>query len=337
MLRQSVQTSYRNEFEAKSLRDEQSACKGLLRMFCDVVIELNSELQLVGPAQDLCTFLLRGSTRLTEGTPFVDLMPRDEDKTKFDKLCTCQEGPRAIHVGVRDGNGTLMEVELFSLRFEGLDGLPRCLAGLREYSDAAPPAPQLPHEIVGREQLGTLGPQIVVLDARDSQLKVHKISQELARLTGAAQNSKFVRYVQNSRAFKSWMQSQLKAFMDLPMDGDSDRGSSSSSSSQGDNGKSSKRRASLKQTRAVKTSFPVRLRPRNGSAHWHFCATCTCLFNDDADFSGDAESPLQVQIELRDITRRPGSFRSPRVQSDSVCSDFDQSHCKQSRTGHGGF
>jgi len=158
-----------------------------------------------------------------------------------------------------------------------------------------------------REQLGPWGPQTVVLDARDSQLQVQRISEELTRLIGAGPGSKFVRYVQNSRGFKSWIHMQLRASTDLPVDWSSD----GSNSSLGGGTRS--------------RSKQVRLRPRGGSAHWHFCATCTCLFNDETEFSGDAESPLPVQIELRDITRLPGGFRSTRIQSDLACSDLDRS------------
>jgi len=241
----------------------------------------------------------------------------------FCNVCTRQEEPCSIHVGVRDGNGTLIELEVFSFKFEGLDGLPRCLAGLRESSDLAPPAPQLPRETSSGEQLGTLGPQIVVLNALDGQLQIHSISEGLARVTGAAPGAKFGRYVQNSRAFNMWIQKQMMSFTDTNFGDDSEGGSSGNQC--GSRSRSSYSRSS-NQTRPVKKSFPVRLRPASGSAHWHLRATCECVLDDGDDhLSCDADPTLRVPIMVQDTSRWPGSFRSTHIQSRSICSDFEGS------------
>jgi len=311
ILRSSVQRSFRKEIEAKMLRHEQSAFRGLLRMVCDVVIELDSRLCVVGPARDLCTFLLRGSSRIAEGTPLVDLMVREEDKVKFDRVCFSPEGPHAMHVGMRDGSGTLMQVEMFCSQFEGLDGEPRrYLVGLREFCDQPQSAAALPQELDVLEHVGPMRPQIVVLDATAPQLSIINISDGLACLTGAATGGKFVRYVQNSRTFTCWMESQLNAFLDTVGDADGDSSNGGGSNTEAPR-TSEGPRSSRHQAEAFDKTLQVRLRPRAGSDSSHISATCMISFDDSTtELLLEPESHVWVQLEFRDIVRAPGPFRS---------------------------
>jgi len=285
-LRQSLQTSFQRDLEAKTLRGEQFAFKALLRMFCDVVFELDTQLCLVGETHELCAFLLRGSNQAMEGTQLVELMPREEDRARFRQLGTSRDGPSVMHFSLRDGNGTLIEVEMFSFLFDGLDGKARCFAGLREFSDAAPPAAdderiRLASAI--SEPILTESPQLVTIDTADPSLPIQSISEGLDQLTGATKGSAFGRYLGNSREFTCWVQTQVNIWIcagHVPC--------------------------------PAQTSLEVRLRPRCDWAHSHIAAVCRLLNDSDNSSNEDSEgedSHLRARVEIHTIRRRPGGFR----------------------------
>jgi hypothetical protein len=294
ILRQSVQASFFNYCEARALQSEQSAFKGLLKMVCDLVIELDSQLCVVGPTQDLCTFLLRGSSRALEGIPFMDLMQKEEDKTHLCEVCTRRGDANAIHVSMRDGNDTFIEVEIFCSQFEGLDGTTRYLVGLREFTDKSPPSGQLPGWTA--ESACIAAPQAVIVDTFD-QLRVLKVSDGLASLTGVAQGKPFVKYVQNSSDFTAWIQQHMNVRMYAAMES----GTCSDSESE---------------EHSVAANFEIHLRPSFDWTHSHFSAVCTM---QAAGSNGILDiidlEPHHAQIRICDISRQPGGFKRHLVQS----------------------
>jgi len=312
ILRQSLQTSFQKDMEAKMLRGEQFAFKALLRMVCDVVIELDPHLRLIGPAQDLSAFLLRGSTQTMEGIPLVEIMPREEDRARVLALFINHDGPRVTHFSLRDGNGTLMEVEMFSFLFEGLDGKSRCFAGLREFSDRAPPAATLSQTPTYEEAMrtGSMTPepvlmescQFITLDTGDPHLRIQSISKGLEHLIGATNDSNFIRYLGNSRVFIRWMQEQVNL---KKMEVNNDSNSNNSAESL---------------PLPAQTSLEVRLRPRFDWARSHICAVCKLLDDDDDDSSSihtsdKAGSDMHERFQIHTMRRLPGGFRERSVRS----------------------
>eukprot|EP00929_Paragymnodinium_shiwhaense_P023021 TRINITY_DN14513_c0_g1_i2.p1 TRINITY_DN14513_c0_g1~~TRINITY_DN14513_c0_g1_i2.p1 ORF type:complete len:602 (-),score=109.46 TRINITY_DN14513_c0_g1_i2:187-1992(-) len=127
-----------------------SAACSLLNSVCDVVVEVDGDLNIAEPAQRLACTLLHGDNRSLQGTRLSEYLASDSDTQRVVEAlnpATCdRDVGKAFHVCLRDALGTTMSVEMFSIPFEGVDDLPRYLLGIREFSDVAalPPPPRLP-------------------------------------------------------------------------------------------------------------------------------------------------------------------------------------------------
>jgi len=305
-LQRSVQASLQKDIEAKMSQGEQSAVSSLLNMVCDVVIELDAQLRLVGPSRTLCDFLLRGSTQTLEGASFLDLLPKEEDRAMFDQGLPSDSGAHSVRFNLRDGNGTLIQVDMFHSCFEGPDGKCRYFAGLSECRDNGPPAARLPSEFAGRcltsqghisEDAFMEATQMVVVDSTDPNLPIIEVSEGLEHLTGVAAGNHFIRCVGSSREFTIWLQEEVNKFLDGREDAHHQH-----------------------------RIFAARLRPRLDSAKTHLCASCTAtMYTGSTSIAGEGDgrdgngggnadqedgTNLNVVLEVHNIVRRHGNFRS---------------------------
>jgi len=124
---------------------EQSATRALLGTVCDVIVELDATLTIADEAPQLSHLLLRSGTSL-QGEQLQAFMPDEDDRTAYTKamLNTSVDIPaRAFHTRIRDSDGNSLSMELFAVQFEGVDGLPQHLLGMREFTDL-PPLAKLP-------------------------------------------------------------------------------------------------------------------------------------------------------------------------------------------------
>lgn len=155
--------------EDRSMRRERSATRALLNTMCDVVVELDTSMSIVGHASKLACLLLHGSGRSLQGTNLQEQLATAEDQEKLAaRLGTAGAGPAGagvgpevweamvtpFHVQMRDSLSNTISMEFFPVRFEGVDSRPRHLIGIREVSDSPAPAPSslrpdglAPHEL----------------------------------------------------------------------------------------------------------------------------------------------------------------------------------------------
>mmetsp|Transcript_52245 Transcript_52245/g.117663 ORF Transcript_52245/g.117663 Transcript_52245/m.117663 type:complete len:562 (+) Transcript_52245:55-1740(+) len=140
VLENMVKMAMLRDLETHTLHNKHSAENVLLRMIYDVVIELDVDLRLVGPTPQLSGFLLHGTNRSIAGANFVDFIPFEEDRDTFQERITnaksgLQNVAQVWHMHLCDGDSTAINVEAFSVSFEGFGGRTRHLVGIREFAD----------------------------------------------------------------------------------------------------------------------------------------------------------------------------------------------------------
>jgi len=290
MNRRSAQKALKQDVQTMTLLGEQSTFSALLDMICEVVIELDGQLRLVGPSEPLCTFLLRGSTRALEGTLFADLLPKEEERAIFSKEFVREGGAHCVRFSLRDGNGALIEVDMFHSWFKGPDGMLRCFAGLCECCDRAPPSHSLPPQFEGGELLNQAEQLVttckesvptVLLDSGDPNLVILEASEGFEHLTGGSRGNHFIQYIGDKDQFVGWLQARTNVLLE---------------EHEGEG-------------QPCREHFKARLRPRVGSAHSHLRATCGVqLKSISEDASDEEDAHMHVLIQLSNLLGRRGAF-----------------------------
>jgi len=140
-LEKSLELFIRKQTEVGVLEGKQSAGNALLRIFYEVVMELNADMEITS-AGDLSGFLQAGHGQSFLGTRLTDLIPQQEDRERFVEHVSClphaDEGmANVMHLAMCAGVGPCRDLEAFSFGFKGLAGRSRYLIGLREFSDDA--------------------------------------------------------------------------------------------------------------------------------------------------------------------------------------------------------
>ncbi|CAJ1327191.1 unnamed protein product, partial [Effrenium voratum] len=123
------------ESDATSQLDAASA---LLRLTCDAVIELDSELRLMDHCPRLAGLLLRGAS--LQGVRFTDLISRAEAARAEDLLgnahidSTCSFA-NAFHTHLVDSCASKFRTEVFQVKYQMSNNEVRHLIGLRDFTD----------------------------------------------------------------------------------------------------------------------------------------------------------------------------------------------------------
>ncbi|CAE8581453.1 unnamed protein product, partial [Polarella glacialis] len=133
----------RREIEGRAMNNQSLAARSLLRIVCDIVIELDSELALTENVPGLSAILMMTSGRSTKGTPLHHFIPDEEDKAQLkQKMCSSSEEPNqhagAFHTRLMDSFGSIICVEIFHVKYERIDEKAHYLVGLREFADVPP-------------------------------------------------------------------------------------------------------------------------------------------------------------------------------------------------------
>ncbi|CAE8658828.1 unnamed protein product, partial [Polarella glacialis] len=133
----------RREIEGRAMNNQSLAARSLLRIVCDIVIELDSELALTEDVPGLSAILMMTSGRSTKGTPLHHFIPDEEDKAQLkQKMCASSEEPNqhagAFHTRLMDSFGSIICVEIFHVKYERIDEKAHYLVGLREFADVPP-------------------------------------------------------------------------------------------------------------------------------------------------------------------------------------------------------
>jgi len=120
------------------LRGESSAMRRLLELVCDVVVGLNTELEITEPAPRLGAMISMDPRRSMQGARLQDYMAAEDDKARFEQLLVAAQSdtegalPGVMHTTFRDSSGSKLSAEIFYVKFSTLDGRCRFLAGIQE-------------------------------------------------------------------------------------------------------------------------------------------------------------------------------------------------------------
>lgn len=126
--------------EMKVTKQVLAASSALLRSCCDVVVELNNEGVILNEGMDLGSFLLRGPNRSLQGYRLTDLMSHEQDKHLFMESLRSQEDSdmaQTIHVRMKDGNDSLLRLQLMWFQFTHVDDKPHYMVGIRNFPSAS--------------------------------------------------------------------------------------------------------------------------------------------------------------------------------------------------------
>lgn len=130
---------------AAEAQAKHNASTALLSTMGDALVELNSDLDIVGPAPQL-SCMLQNATRPMDGTPFERFLASDSDKAIFRENMSKGTSPtkttiaNMFHVSLLDCMRAPLSVEVFHACFSrgsrhSWNG-PRHLLGIREFGDA---------------------------------------------------------------------------------------------------------------------------------------------------------------------------------------------------------
>jgi len=203
MLANCVHWTLRNDLEAGVLAGKQSAGNALLKIFYDVVLEVDTSLTIVGITGNLGSFLQSSTGKSFQNIGLRDLLPQDADKERivdFMQRAPGADEPDAslanvLHVVMMGGEDTDgLEVELFSFRFKGPCGQSHHLIGLREFTDdkvalgACPPSfPEHTEALGAMTVVPSVGPpwfRVETTNATYPVLACNASFQSLLGLTG---------------------------------------------------------------------------------------------------------------------------------------------------------
>uniref|UniRef100_A0A7S1RF06 Uncharacterized protein n=1 Tax=Alexandrium catenella TaxID=2925 RepID=A0A7S1RF06_ALECA len=132
-----TEAAIRRGLEVNATKELLAAVTAVLKSCCDVVVELDSEGSIMSPAWDLGVFLLRGRSCNLQTTQFTNLLADEEEKSIFLKKLGTPKATdlgvaEALHLRMRDADGCLLQVEVFTCPFRHLNGQARNLVGVRE-------------------------------------------------------------------------------------------------------------------------------------------------------------------------------------------------------------
>jgi len=261
VLENMVKMAMLRDLETHTLHNKHSAENVLLRMIYDVVIELDVDLRLVGPTPQLSGFLLHGTNRSIAGANFVDFIPFEEDRDTFQERITnaksgLQNVAQVWHMHLCDGDSTAINVEAFSVSFEGFGGRTRHLVGIREFSDmpqggASPGESPQPVAIIGGLDPGDA---TVVVNTATPDCPIIECSAAFTSVVGpVSMRSTLFNFTLNTSEFARWLQTVANMTMSgFPVD----------------------------EVQAV-NNFRVKIR-RHGRHRHHAVATCRIVLGEDA-------------------------------------------------------
>eukprot|EP00811_Abedinium_folium_P035387 NODE_8183_length_1516_cov_5.053996.p1 GENE.NODE_8183_length_1516_cov_5.053996~~NODE_8183_length_1516_cov_5.053996.p1 ORF type:complete len:422 (-),score=87.36 NODE_8183_length_1516_cov_5.053996:250-1341(-) len=154
-----------------SSKKELAACRSLLDMMCDAVVELDSNFCLKQHSMSLATMLITSSQESMKGTELSARFLTDEDRHTFHLNVSgvVSHDPttaKICHVRLRGSLGEGIHVELFHVYSHEEDDEPLHLVGVREYTDVPPLTRSYFAEAAGAEKHGDA-------DAERSPSQIH--------------------------------------------------------------------------------------------------------------------------------------------------------------------
>eukprot|EP00928_Gymnodinium_smaydae_P076183 TRINITY_DN5916_c0_g2_i1.p1 TRINITY_DN5916_c0_g2~~TRINITY_DN5916_c0_g2_i1.p1 ORF type:complete len:432 (-),score=33.10 TRINITY_DN5916_c0_g2_i1:169-1464(-) len=144
-IQKSTNAEILHEVTAKKDNVERSAMMTLLEHKCDVVLTLDEQLTISENVHRLAALLMFDATRFNRSASLQQFMPHASDQRRFaDQFSptTRSTSPvQSVNVRMRDAWGNILNVEIISVPFEGLDKATSFMVGIREISDMQPTQP----------------------------------------------------------------------------------------------------------------------------------------------------------------------------------------------------
>lgn len=132
----------RLDLKGSDSKNELTAIRTLLNSICDVIVQLDASLCLRQHSPKLSDVLLQAPGRDLQGKDLREWMPLEADREAFTQRMVLADEEAAhadvFHVKMRDGTGSTVDMELFSVAFKAADAQQHHLLGMREYTDIQP-------------------------------------------------------------------------------------------------------------------------------------------------------------------------------------------------------
>lgn len=141
LLELSFSSAVQQSLQLDAVRELFAAASALLHIFCECTVELNASGVIDSGAQDLGSYLMKGSLNYSlKGIHLADLLLDSADQDIF--RARLQEPrlqrmgmPECMPVSMRDGIGNCLRLELLWFEFRHVDGKRRYMVGVRELLD----------------------------------------------------------------------------------------------------------------------------------------------------------------------------------------------------------
>lgn len=273
----------------------QQAFRALLRNFYEVVLELDGELKIAGPAQDFAAFLLYGAGTKLEDRQFQDFVREEDRSNVVDMLLHTQRRQcsmaEVMHAQMRGVDGNTLEAELFFFGFEGLGGY---VVGIREYSDemlhGIPTNKKKPDTV--KEEKPDPEEVSVTVDTSSAGFPSLRSTPAFEAVMGPTpRGSSLLPRLNNWQEFSRWVQSKMNAQM---------AGESGAGSVEGQD-----------------VSFKVKFKAQAGVQTRAVCRVVEVVVEEEEQLSNDNDSedhaPLVAKLLFSDLERcrcRPRSGSS---------------------------
>ncbi|CAE7630316.1 rsmI [Symbiodinium sp. CCMP2456] len=139
----------RHEARYKSITTQLGAVSSLLRLTCDALVELDSDLCITENSPQLAAMLLRDRPGSVQGLKFTDLMPTSHEAVRaYEILAGTASGTEVsavsedesilanvFHTRLMDSCSSKFRTEVFRVTYRQADGAVHHLLGLRDFTD----------------------------------------------------------------------------------------------------------------------------------------------------------------------------------------------------------
>ncbi|CAE8630531.1 unnamed protein product [Polarella glacialis] len=130
----------RMDVEARGFKNQKTATGKLLNIVCELVFKLDTEMRFTEDNVAFKTFLMLSGGRSLLGRTLMEFMRDPDDKQAFKKMLLAADPAGdtcagVFHTRMSDSVGSMVTVEIFYCKFEGIDYRMRYLVGIRECTD----------------------------------------------------------------------------------------------------------------------------------------------------------------------------------------------------------
>mmetsp|Transcript_26042 Transcript_26042/g.49880 ORF Transcript_26042/g.49880 Transcript_26042/m.49880 type:complete len:555 (-) Transcript_26042:27-1691(-) len=286
MIERSSEAQIRSDAAAFLLTEKHHASNALMRIFYDVVVELDASFMVTSNSEDCAALLHHGPGFSLRGTHFEDLLLDDEDRQIFKQRMQqplTEDRPATadvMHVSMMRAGGDRFQVKLFNFQFRGLGGRTCHLLGIKELDGTESAAAPALAEASSWEITAARCSVAVTVDSAEEGLPVLGFTDGFKQLMPriARPACPFANFVENENAFAMWLQRIMNAIED-----------------------------SDEENLAAANAYQVRLKA--SGRYRCVLATCSVAFNDDTNMPQNihSEDAIPVRLVFRDICENSSS------------------------------